>query len=87
MDSIILSTPIELKKKTTDGEVTELISELQVKREPNCGDFFDIKLSSLSFGNVLQVFANCVDQPINIIKKMHARDMKMAQEWVMGFLD
>lgn len=87
MDAFILSTPIELTKKTTDGMVTELIQELPVKREPNCGDFFDIKLSSLTIGNVLQVFANCVEQPVAIIKKMHVRDMKAAQEWVMGFLE
>lgn len=86
MDSFILSKPIEIVKKTTEGTVVEKITELQVKREPTCGDFFDIKLSSLSIGNVLEVFSNCVDQPISIIKKMHVSDMKAAQEWVMGFL-
>lgn len=87
MNSIILTNPIELIKKSADGETREFIHEISVKREPNCGDFFNIKVNSITIGDVLQVFANCTDLPINIVKKMHARDMRAAQEWVMGFLD
>lgn len=86
LPTLVLSKPIEQTVKTKDGTEVQVLSEIQLKREPNAGDFWDFDPTKLTVGSMLGIFAVCSGTPTSIIKKLCYADMMEAQNIMMGFL-